>query len=116
MGITKYGVWVFFKDKKSAEKTAKELNTMMNRYGVFIMDKLKVLEDNSLKIFLARKDMVEEVAWKFNDIKYVWVDLGNGWKMDLAGSGLWDKGEKKLSDLYVATGDAKRGKDEFTKL
>ena len=95
MGITKYGVWVFFKNKESAKKTAKELNGLMNRYGVCIMDKLKVLEDNSLKFYVARKHIVEEVSWKFNNIKYVLIDLGEGWKVEISGGedGLWEEGE-----------------------
>lgn len=105
MGITKYGIWVHFLTKEDAKKTAKELNIMMNRYGVFIMDKLKVLENNSLKFYLSNKQIIEEVSWKFNQIKYVWIDLGKGWKMDIAGADLWKEGESKLKEFAISEGD-----------
>lgn len=99
MGITKYGVWVFFKDKKSAEKTSKELNSLMNSYGICIMDKLKVLKDNSFKFYVARKEIAQEVSWKFINTKYVMLDLGKGWELDISAEGLWDEGEEELRKI-----------------
>ena len=101
MGITKYGIWVHFLTKEDAQKTAKELNTLMNRYGVCIMDKLKVLKNNSLRFYLSNKQIIEEVSWKFNKIKYVWVDLGKGWKMDTSGGDFWKEGELKLKEFAL---------------
>lgn len=84
MGITRYGLWIFFETEIDAKRTAKELNSFGNPYMVLIIDKLKILKSHSIKFYLSNLNVVEGISWRFNNTKYVMIDRNTrkGWDLD----------------------------------
>ena len=101
MGITKYGVWSFFKTEEEAKECGKEMNKLFNRYGVCIMDKLKVQKGNSIKFFLSNKQAVEELTFKINS-KYTFTMMDNKWKLDISNSEFTKEAEDLVKKLNKA--------------
>lgn len=79
MGITKYGVWMFFKTFEDCKKACKVLTTIGNPTGVVIMDNLKPLKDNSIKCFFTRREIAESVDWRLEPMpKYSFIINSKG--------------------------------------
>ena len=79
MGITKYGIWMFFQTIEECKKACKVLTTIGNPTGVVIMDKLKPLKDNSIKCFFTRREIAESIDWRLNPMpKYSFIINSRG--------------------------------------
>lgn len=82
MGITKYGIWAFFRTKEEAETTAKDLNSFGNKYGLIVIDKLRVLEGNSLRFFVANLQTLYQVEFRL-DSKFCFINKGKKWELSM---------------------------------